>query len=77
MPIFVFECRYCPYRCNRRSNLERHLNRYHIEDHFEGQDEENDFLEKATEPALNSDDSGDDYEHPTRPSKRYRRTKRE
>lgn len=32
LPDLRFRCPYCPYHSNRRSNLERHLNRYHIDD---------------------------------------------
>jgi len=35
MPRLKFQCRYCPYISDRRSNLERHLNRFHINDYNE------------------------------------------
>ncbi|KAL0485206.1 hypothetical protein AKO1_004252 [Acrasis kona] len=34
MPEFSFECTFCSYNCNRRSNLERHMTRYHTEQHL-------------------------------------------
>jgi uncharacterized C2H2 Zn-finger protein len=36
LPDLRFQCPYCEYHSNRRSNLERHLNRYHIDDYTEG-----------------------------------------
>ncbi|KAL0489457.1 zinc finger protein [Acrasis kona] len=36
LPDLRFQCPYCEYHSNRRSNLERHLNRYHIEDYRQG-----------------------------------------
>ncbi|KAL0487731.1 DNA damage repair protein BRCT [Acrasis kona] len=35
MPRLKFQCRYCSYISDRRSNLERHLNRFHINDYNE------------------------------------------
>jgi len=34
MPRLKFQCRYCQYHSDRRSNLERHLNRFHVSDYF-------------------------------------------
>jgi hypothetical protein len=34
MPRLKFQCRYCQYHSDRRSNLERHLNRFHMSDYY-------------------------------------------
>ncbi len=60
MPVFEFKCKYCDYKCNRRSNLERHLNRYHIDDYYDDlntcQDES--FAKFLTD--VNDESSGDE-----------------
>lgn len=52
MPEFVFQCSYCQYSCNRRSNLERHMNRYHIEEHENEKKEQSGVTRRSIEPAV-------------------------